>query len=403
MTEDLFPRPPLTPPRSEEEHISQLRLFRSRRVGPSTFFRLLREHGSATAALAALPELARRSGVRGYAPCPPDQAEAEYRAGRRAGARLLLYGAPPYPAILRQLPDAPPLLWARGRMDLLERPAIALVGARNASSLGRRMARRLAQDLGQAGYVVVSGLARGIDAAAHDAALATGTIAVVAGGVDVHYPAENAALAERIAATGLCLSEAAMGLQPQARHFPPRNRIISGLAHVLVVVEAAARSGSLITARMALDQNREVLAVPGHPFDARSAGANMLIRDGALLVRDAADVIEALAPLCPAPHGAAPPAPPGATTSASAPPASSSPQASPAPSPPVPATCPPQGRGQDGRVESTILKHLGPSPVAEDALIRDLGLPAHQVASCLLDLELSGRVQRHSGGLVSRP
>jgi len=285
---------PLTPPHSEEERVSWLRLLRSRRVGVTTFFRLMAEHGSAAAALEALPEIAAAAGVAGYRPCALSVAEAEMRAGRLAGARLLAWGEADYPRALRDIADAPPLVWARGDTALLRRPMVALVGGRDASALGTRMARRLAGALAESGHVVVSGLARGIDTAAHLAALDRGTLAVLAGGVDVVYPAENAVLAQEIAERGLLLSERPMGLQPQARDFPRRNRIVSGLARAVVVIEAAARSGSLITARMALDQGREVMAVPGHPFDARAAGCNALLRDGALLVRSADDVIEAI-------------------------------------------------------------------------------------------------------------
>ncbi|RMD94654.1 MAG: DNA-protecting protein DprA, partial [Alphaproteobacteria bacterium] len=306
MAEDFVPSPhPLTPPRSDEDWLCWVRLLRSRRVGAGTFHRLMAEHGTAEAALAALPEVARRAGVEDYTPCSRAEAEDELRRGHQAGARPLAFGAAEYPALLSLIPDAPPLLWALGRVELLARPMVALVGARNASSLGTRMARRLAAGLGEAGFVVVSGLARGIDAAAHGAALDHGTIAVMAGGVDVIYPAENAALAKEIAARGLRLSERPPGAKPVARHFPARNRIISGLARAVVVVEAAARSGSLITARDALDQGREVMAVPGHPFDARATGCNMLIRDGAGLVRGVQDVLEALEPaLHPAAAGA---------------------------------------------------------------------------------------------------
>ncbi|KGB83333.1 DNA processing protein DprA, partial [Rhodovulum sp. NI22] len=285
---------PLAPPTQEEDLVAWLRLIRSRRVGATTFFRLMAEHGSADAALAALPALARSAGVEQYGACPRDDALRELAAGRAAGARLIAFGTPGYPAALADIPDPPPMLWARGRADLLRRPQVALVGARNASSLGTRMTRKLAEGLGAAGMVTVSGLARGVDTAAHLASLDTGTIAVMAGGVDVIYPAENTELAGKIAAQGLLLSEQPIGLNPQARHFPQRNRIISGLARAVIVVEAAARSGSLITAKNALDQGREVLAVPGHPFDARASGCNMLIRDGATLVRGDSDVLEAL-------------------------------------------------------------------------------------------------------------
>ncbi len=283
-----------TPPRTEDDRQDWLRLIRSRRVGAVTFHRLLAEHGTARAALEALPQVARAAGVPDYAVCPVEVVRAELAEGRVAGAVPLFFGGAGYPKALMELPDAPPVLWAQGDLSLLDRPLVAMVGARNASSLGLRMARRLAEGLGQAGFVVVSGLARGIDAAAHEAALATGTVAVQAGGVDVIYPEENACLAEDIRARGLRLSEQPMGVQPQTRHFPLRNRLVAGLSKAVIVVEAAARSGSLITARNAADQGREVMAVPGHPFDARAGGCNMLLRDGATLVRGPADVLEAL-------------------------------------------------------------------------------------------------------------
>jgi DNA processing protein len=368
-----------TPAADEAERLARLRLIRSRRVGPATYLRLMGEHGAAQAALHALPEVARAAGVDGYAPCPEPVALAELRAAKRMGARMLCLGDPEYPAALAGIADAPPVLWALGRLDLLHRPILALVGTRNASSLGTRMARSLAADLGAAGFVVVSGLARGIDALAHRAALDTGTIAVMAGGLDVVYPVENTDLAREIAKKGLSLSEMPFGLQPQARHFPRRNRIVSGLARAVIVVEAAERSGSLITARMALDQGREVMAVPGHPMDSRAAGANLLIRDGAMLVRGAEDVIEAL--------GMPAAAPPVHESAAGAPPQPA------APSPPSP---------PEGGVEGAILAALGPTPVAEDQLIRDLGHPPRAVAQALAILEMAGRITRSAGGFVSR-
>lgn len=366
---------PDAPPLTEAETLARLRLARSRRVGATTFHRLLAEHGSAAAALAALPEIARAAGAEGYAPCPEGVARAELAAGRRAGARLLSFAAPGYPAALVDLDDAPPLLWALGDPALAARPMIALVGARNASSLGLRMAQRLAQELGAAGFTVVSGLARGIDAAAHEAALATGTIGVQAGGIDVIYPAENTALSARMAGQGLRLAELPPGTQPQARHFPQRNRIIAGLARATVVIEAAARSGSLLTARNALDYGREVMAVPGHPMDARAAGCNLLLRDGALLVRGAEDVIEALGAVMSAPRPARP-KPPAAAKSL--------------PPGPAPADAP-----------ARVLAALGPSPTPEDALLRTLGLEAPVLAQVLVLLELEGQVTRHPGGLFS--
>ena len=389
---------PFTPPTTEDDRLSWLRLIRSRRVGTVTFWRLLAEHGSARAALKALPEVARAAGVNDYVTCPEHLIHTECKAGKAAGARLICRGEPAYPQALADLSDAPPVLWIKGDAAVLDRPMVALVGARSASALGTRIARKLAGDLGEAGITVVSGLARGIDTAAHLAALGTGTVAVMARGVDVVYPPENAALAGDIGREGLLLSEQQMGLDPMARHFPLRNRLISGLSRGVLVIEAAAKSGSLITARLALDQGREVLAVPGHPFDARASGCNMLIRDGAVLVRSAEDVIEALglasgdAVDSTADEGAAT----GDTGDAT---------------PPVDA--PVMAAGRRPRMErrdatplatlhDRILQRLGPSPVAEDQLIRDLGLPTSKIAPVLVSLELEGQVLRQPGGLLSR-
>lgn len=321
-----------------------------------------------------------------------------FRCGRRrinvakaAKARLLCFSDPEYPAPLAHLKDAPPALWAIGDLSLLQRPMIAIVGARNASSLGTRMARALAHDLGAAGYVVVSGLARGVDTAAHLAALPSGTIAVMAGGADVIYPSENTSLGKSIGEQGLILSEQPMGLAPQARHFPKRNRIIAGLAQAVVVVEAAAKSGSLITARDALDLGREVLAVPGHPFDARASGCNMLIRDGAQLVRNAADVIAALPPVeQPAPLS-------GSADQPDAPPADAGLADLPPP--------PPERRSlrETAALHQQVLARLGPSPTPEDQLLQDLSVAPKELSSVLTELELDGAVDRHPGGMLSRP
>jgi DNA processing protein len=365
--------PPEALPRSEAARLDWLRLARSRRVGPATFIRLIREYGSARAALDALPGIAAEAGVPDYAPASRAGAEAEWRAAEAAGARPLLLGAADYPGLLATIADPPPLLWALGDPAVAARASVALVGARNASALGCRMASRLASELGEAGLVVVSGLARGIDAAAHRAALATGTVAAQAGGVDVVYPPENAELAAAIAAAGLRLSEMPMGHAPKAQDFPRRNRLVSGLALGVVVVEGALRSGSLLTARAALDQGREVMAVPGNPLDARAGGCNQLIRDGATLVRSAADVAEALAESL-----------------------GQAPRVRPAPEPthiPV--------RAAGGGIGGRLLELLAPVPVAEDLLIRELG-DAAAVSAALLDLELAGLVLRHPGGLVSR-
>jgi DNA processing protein len=371
--------PPI-PPTSEDERFARLRLLRSRRVGVSTYKRLLTEHGTAQNALAALPTVARAAGVQNYTICPEGVVQAEMRAGKDAGARLIMHGTPDYPQTLAEIDDAPPFLWVLGNVDLLNRPTISLVGARNASSLGTRMAKALAQGLGEAGFVVVSGLARGVDAAAHLSALSTGTIAVQAGGIDVIYPAENAQLAQDIAKSGLRISEQPMGLQPMARHFPSRNRIIAGLSRATIVVEAASKSGSLITARDALDQGRDVLAVPGHPFDARAAGCNMLIRDGATLVRNTADVIEvlgkALLPEQTRPELDLAPTQKDAMQQRSL--------------------------RETAALHMQILSRLGPSPIAEDQLIRDLNAAPAKIAPVLIDLELDGQVLRQPGGLVSR-
>lgn len=374
MVKDLSPSThPLTPPLTEEEWLSWLRLLRSRRVGVTTFFRLMGEHGTAAAALDALPAIAAEAGVADYRPCPIEVARAEWQRARQCGARPIAFGAPDYPVSLTEIPEPPPILWCIGDAALLQRPMIALVGARNASSLGTRMARKLAGELGAAGFAVVSGLARGIDAAAHAAALETGTIAVMAGGVDVIYPNENAVLGQEIGEQGLRLSEIEVSQAPTARHFPRRNRIISGLARATVVVEAAARSGSLITARTALDQGREVLAVPGHPFDPRASGCNMLIRDGAVLVRGAEDVIEALRRL-------SDDRPPDRAKRAAKRPVHSP---------------------ETAELHRLILARLGASPVPEDQLIRDLDVPPARVSPEISSLELAGKLRREPGGLLA--
>ena len=391
--------PPL-PPTTEEDRVCWLRLLRSRRVGIATFWRLLGEHGTAQDALLALPGVARAAGVENYEICPEPVVLAELKAARRQGARLIARGDALYPPDLSQIADAPPLLWVVGNAEMLTRPMVSLVGARNASSLGLRMARALSADLGKAGFAVASGLARGIDTAAHRAALGTGTVAVMAGGVDVLYPAENTRLAEEIVEQGgVRISEQPMGLAPVARHFPTRNRIVAGLSRATVVVEAASKSGSLITARDALDQGREVLAVPGHPFDARAGGCNLLIRDGARLVRSAQDIVEIIGPAqsdsmddsgliapCPVPNPV-----PG--------PASAALNTAPVTIPTDPANR--RGLAETAALHSLILSRLGPSPLPEDQLIRDIGSPVRVVLPALTDLELGGKVRRSSGGMLA--
>ncbi len=351
------------------------------------------------AALDALPEVARAAGVEKYRVCPQQVAEAELAAGYRIGARLICRGDSAYPRDLSDLPDAPPLLWAMGSVEALQKPMVSLVGARNASSLGIRMARKLAEGLGDAGFVVVSGLARGIDTAAHIASLQTGTVAVMAGGVDVLYPSENTRLAEEIVHNGgVRLSEQPIGMQPVARHFPTRNRIVSGLARAVVVVEAAAKSGSLITAKNALDQGREVLAVPGHPMDARAGGCNMLIRDGARLVRNTDDIIEALPPID---LNAASQQPEFDLSAPPSPSQFAQPQAASSGKPAAATRDGARTLQKAAALHQQILERLGPTPMAEDQLIRDLGAGSGQVSPVLTDLELEGYIRRQPGGLLS--
>ena len=357
----------------QDDDLTVLRLIRSRRVGPATYHRLIAEHGSARAALEALPAIAAAAGITDYEACPEGVAAAELAAGRKAGAQLIRCDSLLYPPALLEIDGAPPILWVRGNPAWLSKNPVAVIGARNASSLGLRMARGMAAGLGEAGHTIVAGLARGIDTAAHNAALPTGTIAVMAGGVDVIYPAENVILAAQIAEKGALVSEQPPGTEPQARHFPTRNRIISGLSQAVVVIEAAHRSGTLITAKNALDQGREVMAVPGHPMDARAGGCNQLIRDGALLVRNSADVCTALG---------------------REPELADMAEAAPAPAPrPAPA--------DPAEVEARILSRLSPSPSDENDVIRDLCLPAAAASAAILSLELQGRLLRVPGGRLA--
>jgi len=363
---------------SEAERLDWLRLIRSENVGPVTFFQLLNRFGSAAAALAALPEFARRGGkATPLAVASKAEIEREIAALAAAGAGLVAWGEPDYPAALSTIADAPPILSLKGQRVLAAKPAIAIVGARNASGNGRRLARDLAAQLGAAGLVVASGLARGIDAAAHEGALATGTVAVLAGGIDMVYPAENRALHEAIAERGLLLAEMPIGTEPQARHFPRRNRIISGCALGTVVVEAAERSGSLITARFAAEQGREVFAVPGSPLDPRAKGTNRLIRDGATMVESAADVLAELKPQLGRPFaesdgdGFAPP-----------------------PSAEI-------GEKELGEARRLVLGLLSPSPLPVDELLRQCQCSPAIVLTVILELELAGRVERQPGNTLS--
>ena len=359
------------------ERLDWLRLIRSENVGPITFYQLLQRFGSAEAALAALPEIARRGGrSKALAIASRAAAERELHALGAVGARLVAWGEPEYPRALAAIDDAPPLIAMKGVAQILERPAIAVVGARNASANGRRFARDIALQLGQQGLLVVSGLARGIDAAAHDGALATGTAAVLAGGIEQIYPEENRALHEAIAARGVLIAEMPVGTEPQARHFPRRNRIISGVSLGVLVVEAAARSGSLITARFALEQGREVFAVPGSPLDPRCRGTNDLIRNGATLVETIDDVLRAFSPtmgtaLSERKHG------PFAT-----------------------AATVPVGNGELARAREKITELLSPTPVSVDEIIRQCQLSPPLVVTILLEFELAGHIGRHPGNQV---
>ena len=359
-----------------QERLDWLRLIRSENVGPVTFHQLLQRHGSAAAALAALPELARRGGRRNFTVCSRDQAERELAAIHRLGAHLIAWGEPDYPEMLAPLDDAPPLITVLGRPALLTRKSIAVVGARNASAAGQRFAREMAFDLARAGFIVTSGLARGIDAAAHGGALTQGTVAVVGGGVDVVYPEENRGLYDEIVSQGAVVAESPVGTVPQARHFPRRNRLISGMSAGVVVIEAALRSGSLITARFAAEQGREVFAVPGSPMDPRCRGTNDLIRNGATLVEGADDVLTALVGL-----GGRIPA---------------EPRRRPAPRPAAET-----GQFEHDQAESAVTALLGPTPVPVDELVRRCHLSPSIIATVLLELELAGRLDRHPGGLVS--
>lgn len=372
-------RPARAGPRlTREQRLAWLRLIRSENVGPATFRALVNQFGGAGAALAAVPMLSRRGGNRhAIRICTAAEAEAELAEAERQGAQLLALDEPGYPPALAQVDAPPPLLYAKGRLDLADGPIVAMVGARNGSAVGQKFTRQLATELGLEGFVIASGLARGIDTAAHRAALERGTIAVLAGGIDVAYPPENADLQRSIGERGLLLTERSPGFSPRGQDFPRRNRLISGISLGVVVVEAAERSGSLITARFAGEQGREVFAVPGSPLDPRSAGANNLLKQGAGLVTCARDIVEALAPIL----GRTPEPIELASSDASA----------------APKPLPDIGHSERERIVSA----LGPSPVDIDELIRTTRLAARDVHIVLLELDLAGRLQRHGQQLVS--
>jgi DNA processing protein len=357
---------------AEAERIDRLRLIRSDNVGPRTFRSLLRHCGSARAALERLPELARRGGASLSQRIPSEaDARAELEACAKLGIGLVAPGEAGYPPRLTELDDAPPLLGVRGAIDVLMRPMIAIVGSRNASAAGLKFAQVLARDLSDAGFVVASGLARGIDQAAHRASIEGGTVAVLAGGHDKIYPPEHVDLLHGLLALGAAISEMPLGYVARAHDFPRRNRLVSGVSLGVVVIEAALRSGSLITARLANEQGREVFAVPGSPLDPRAAGTNGLIKQGATLITEASDVIQAVEPIMGRPielreDDAEPLAPDPAATD-----------------------------------RARIVNLLGPTPILLDDLIRLSGASPAVVRTVLLELELAGRLERHGGGLIS--
>jgi DNA processing protein len=365
---------------TDRQRLAWLRLIRSDNVGPATFRDLINHFGSAETALEALPELSRRGGsTRPVRVATREEALAEIDFATRFGARFVGIGEPDYPAALRQIEGAPPVIAIKGSAAPLRQPAVGIVGARNCSVSGAKFAAMIARDVGRAGYTVVSGFARGIDTAAHRASLETGTVAVLAGGLDQPYPPENEPLiAELLSANGLLLSEMPFGWEPRAKDFPRRNRLIAGISLGLVVTEAAARSGSLITARYAGNFGRLVFAVPGSPLDPRSEGANGLIKDGATLITGAADIVEAMAPLTRrdlfSPQQISEPIIEDEREMA----------------------LPPSENDRD-----RIVTALGPSPIEIDELIRHTGLPAQSVYLVLLELDLAGRLYRHPGGLIS--
>ena len=355
-----------------DPRLARLRLIRTPTIGPVTYRQLLARFGSAERAIEALPDLAARGG--GKPPRIADAATVEREIARveKLGARYLFIDDADYPPLLAELDNAPAVMTIRGDIGLFARTSVAMVGARNASAAACRFARGLAVELGREGVVIVSGLARGLDTAAHQGSLATGTIGVIASGIDIAFPPENRALQEQVAEQGLLIAEQPPGSEPLARNFPHRNRVIAGLATGTVVVEAAPRSGSLITARLAAEAGRDVMAVPGSPLEPRAQGCNLLIREGATLVQSAADILETIRPIDPRMVRA----------------------------PASPFDGRPSGEPDDAE-RRALIGLLGPVPVAVDELIRQSGLPPATVALVLLELELAGRIERHAGGRVS--
>jgi DNA processing protein len=372
-------------PLSAAQRLACLRLIRSENVGPVTFRELVSHFGSAERALEALPDLSRHGGYRHpIRVCPREAAEAELQAAAEIGARALIVGEPGYPEALAAIDPPPPLIYIKGNAGHLARPMLAIVGARNGSAAGQKLARLFASRIGAAGFVIVSGLARGIDAAAHEAALATGTVAVLAGGPDNVYPPEHAILQQRITEEGCLVTENPPGFAPRAQDFPRRNRIVSGLALGVVIVEAARRSGTLVTARMAGEQGREVFAIPGHPLDPRAEGTNRLLKSGATLVTEPDDVLQALAPLLREP----------ASPAAAAGPYAARQEALSLDAPQAPASLVETDRAR-------LIEALGPAPIDVDELARVTRLSARAIQIGLLELALAGRIERHGHHLVS--
>lgn len=365
------------------EKLAWLRLSRTENVGPITFYKLIDRFGSAENALKALPDLSRRGGR--AAPLVAydlDLVKREWDALEKAGVLLIARGEALYPKVLAEIEDAPPLITVLGNPLLLNQKSLAVIGTRNASLTGRKMAEEIARTCGQTGYTIVSGLARGIDTAAHVAALPTGTVAVVAGGIDIVYPPENEKLYRAIIEQGAIVAESPLGMQPLARHFPKRNRIVSGLSLGTVVIEAAQRSGSLITARLALEQNREVFAVPGSPLDPRSGGTNKLIKESsAHLITSAADVLDIMNTLRLRPLFE--PEPLAFSGGAEL------------------AELPESMEIKRQAVQAQVLELLSPSPIAVDELVRECECSIAEVLAVLLELELAGRVERHPGNRMS--
>ena len=360
------------PTLTQDEAFARIRLLRSANIGPVSYAQLLQRFGSAQEAVEALPDLAARGARRNYQAAPRERIEREVQAARKAGARYLFHDQPDYPANLAALDGAPPIVTMRGNLALADRPCVAMVGARNASAAAVKLARDFARELAAAGFVVVSGLAKGIDGACHEGAFPA-TIGVIASGIDIAYPPQHAKLQEQIASEALLIAEEPPGTEPRGQQFPKRNRIIAGLALGTLVVEAAPKSGSLITARLAGEAGREVMAIPGHPADSRSHGCNQLIREGAVLVQEPGDVVELLSGFDGQPRSSV------------------------------------REAGQDfafAEIDEEmpaddIAAMLSSAPVAVDELVRQSGTTPGAVQMALLELEIAGRLERHAGGRVS--